>query len=71
MVPYVFGSVLLLGIPFLLYCLWNFVHDLRPYRSTTVLSLGSRQNKPRIVPVTRLENQSRSVRLREEGRSAS
>ena len=39
MVLYVFVSVLLLGILFLLYCLWNFTRELKP-RSTRVFALS-------------------------------
>ena len=35
MALYVLAPVLLLGIPFLLYCLWNFSRELKP-RSTRV-----------------------------------
>jgi hypothetical protein len=33
MAPYALALILLLGIPFLLYCLWNFARELKPRKS--------------------------------------
>jgi hypothetical protein len=55
MALYVLAPVLLLGIPFLLYCLWNFSRELKP-RSTRVFvaskwpTWGSVQATPMSVP---------------------
>jgi hypothetical protein len=62
MAPYVFALILLLGIPFLLYCLWNFAREAKPRRrlffmSSALPSLGSAQR----VPMPRLMAKSASV----------
>lgn len=41
MITYALGLILAVGIPFLLYCLWNFSRELRPRKSTAVLSSSS------------------------------
>lgn len=40
MAPYALALILLLGIPFLLYCLWNFERELKP-RKTRVFAHSS------------------------------
>ena len=37
MTTYLLALILALGIPFLLYCLWNFGRELRPRTSTRCL----------------------------------
>jgi hypothetical protein len=68
MALYVLAPVLLLGIPFLLYCLWNFTRELKPRNTrvfvpsrwptwasahpTTPMSLPKRQDVP-LKPVVK------------------
>ena len=65
--------ILALGIPFLLYCLWNFARDLKPHRSAAPLSsLWSTSTNPtRAIPPSRVRNVPRIVSLRDESRAAS
>jgi hypothetical protein len=37
MTAYLLLVILAVGIPFLLYCLWNFSRELRPHTSSAVL----------------------------------
>lgn len=41
MMVYVLALILIAGVPFLLYCLWNFARELRPRRSSAALSVRS------------------------------
>jgi len=72
MTAYLLAVILAVAIPFLLCCLWKFTRELRPRRSSAVLSSGS----PRAValhamPMSRLRSQPHIVQLRNEGRAAS
>lgn len=72
MTAYLLVLILAVGIPFLLYCLWNFARDLRPHRSAAHLSSHvTTPNTIWTVPATRLRNRPRIVSLRNEGRAAS
>ena len=72
MTTYVLFLILILGIPFLLYCLWNFGRALRPRRSHAVFSSGSRRSSPfGTVPVPRFPRRPHIVQVRGEGRMAS
>jgi hypothetical protein len=72
MVRYLLAMILAVGIPFLLYCLWNFVRELRPHTSSAVLpSSSSRRVALSAVSTSRFRSQPRVVQLREEGRAAS
>lgn len=65
-------AVLAAGILFLLYCLWNFARELRPHRSSAVLSSSSsRRVALGAVPMSRFRSQPHIVHLRDEGRAAS
>lgn len=72
MTAYFLVLILAVGIPFLLYCLWNFARELRPHRSAAKLS--SRVTSPNTlwtIPATHLRNRPRIVSLRNETRAAS
>jgi hypothetical protein len=59
------------GIPFLLYCLWNFARDLRPLRSVLVSSRVSGTSARRTIPASHVRSRPRIVSLREKSRAAS
>jgi hypothetical protein len=72
MIAYLLAAILALGIPFLLYCLWNFARELRPHRSRAVLSSSSsRRVALATVPMSRFRSEPHIVQLRDEGRAAS
>ena len=65
-------AVLAVGIPFLLYCLWNFSRELRPRTSRALLSSSSsRRVALSAIPMSRFRSQPHSVQLRDEGRAVS
>jgi hypothetical protein len=71
MTAYLLAVIMAVGIPFLLYCLWNFARELRPRTSSGVLSSSS---SPRVavsaIPMSRFRSQPHIVQLRDEGRAA-
>ena len=72
MTTYLLALILALGIPFLLYCLWNFSRELRPRTSRASLSPSSSLRigfSP--APMSRFRSQPHIVQLRDEGRAAS
>ena len=72
MTAYLLALILAVGIPFLLYCLWNFGRELRPRTSRAVLSSSSsRRVALSAIPVSRFRSQPHSVQLRGEGRAVS
>lgn len=72
MTVYVLALVLTVGVPFLLYCLWNFGRELRPRRSAaTLYSPSFGQNSPRPVAVSGLSRTTRAVPLLQKRRTAS
>ena len=72
MTVYLLALILALGIPFLLYCLWNFGRELRPRTSRAVLpSSSSRHVALSAIPMSRFRSQPHSVQLRDEGRAVS
>jgi len=71
MIMYFLVFILLAGIPFLLFCLWNFARDLRPRGSTALVSLRSSVAKSRDVPIMTFRTQPQVVHLKEQSRSAS
>lgn len=71
MVVYLLALVLAVGIPFLLYCLWNFARELRPRTSSAVLASSSSRWVPiTAIPMTRPRSQPRIIHLRDQGRVA-
>ena len=72
MTAYLLALILAVGIPFLLYCLWNFGRELRPRTSRAVLSSSS---SPHValsaIPMSRFRSQPHSIQLRDEGRAVS
>jgi hypothetical protein len=69
---YLLALILALGIPFLLYCLWNFSRELRPRRSASFLSSSSpRQVAFNAMPMSGFRSQPQTIQLRHQGRTAS
>jgi hypothetical protein len=71
MTTYLLALILALGIPFLLYCLWNFGRELRPRTSRAALSPSSSRIALSAAPMSRFRSQPHIVQLRNEGRAAS
>ena len=72
MTTYLLALILALGIPFLLYCLWNFGRELRPRTSRTALSPSSSLRVAlSAAPMSRFRSRPRVVQFRDEGRAAS
>lgn len=72
MIVYLLALILILGVPFLLYCLWNFARELKPHRSTAVLTYGSpHRHALRVAPTSRFRSQPSVVHLRDEGHAVS
>ena len=72
MTAYFLILILTVGIPFLLYCLWNFARELRPHGSAALVS--SRVTAPNrlwSIPATHMRDRPRIVSLRNESRAAS
>ena len=72
MTVYVLAFILIVGVPFLLYCLWNFGRELRPRRSSAILctrSFGSKSTRP--MPVSGFSGPSYVVPLLQKGLTAS
>lgn len=72
MTAYLLVLILVVGIPFLLYCLWNFARELKPHRSSALVS-SRVVNPDRLwsIPATRMRYGPPTVSLRNEGRAAS
>jgi hypothetical protein len=69
---YLLALILALGIPFLLYCLWNFSRELRPRTSSDVLSSHSSHRVAlSAIPMSRFSTQPHGVQLRHQSRAAS
>ena len=71
MIQYFLATILLLGIPFLLYCLWSFARELKPRSSSVVVSSRSGVTRTRAVAITNFRTQPQVVRLQEQSRSVS
>jgi hypothetical protein len=72
MTAYLLLLILAVGIPFLLYCLWNFARELRPHRSGIVLSTSlTRTDVLRTIPTSQFSSRPHVVSLRNESRAAS
>jgi hypothetical protein len=70
MTAYFLVAILLVGIPFLLYCLWNFGRELRPRKSRFVMSSSFRTtNRPESISAFRAQRPI--IYLQEGGRSTS
>jgi hypothetical protein len=52
MIAYFLAAILLVGILFLLYCLWNFGRELKPHRPAVVVAAGSDVARARAVPIS-------------------
>jgi hypothetical protein len=72
MVADMLGLILALGIPFLLYCLWQFARELQPRKSTAGAPvISSRWSTVRATPARRVRSRASVAQLRNEGRVAS
>jgi hypothetical protein len=72
MIAYALGLILAVGIPFLLYCLWNFARELSSRTSTTVLSSSSQRHGTfSTLAMSRYKRQPHTVQLLHQGRTAS
>jgi len=71
MTVYFFVAMLLVGVPFLLYCLWNFDRELKPHRSSVVVSTSSKSAPFRALQISTFTTQPKIIRLQEHSRSAS
>jgi hypothetical protein len=71
MIPYFLAAILLVGIPFLLYCLWGFSRDLNPHRSSVVVRPGSRVARSRALPISSFRTKPQVVDFQAQSRSAS
>jgi hypothetical protein len=72
MTAYLLLVILAVGIPFLLYCLWNFSRELRPRTSSAVLpSHSSHRLALSAIQMSRLRSQPNAVQLRHQSRAAS
>jgi hypothetical protein len=70
MTAYFLLAILLVAIPFLLYCLWNFGRELRPLRSRFVMQSSFRTtNRP--TPNSAFRTRMPIVYLQERDRSTS
>jgi len=70
----VYSLILILsaGIPFLLYCLWNFSRELRPRASSAVSpSHSSHRAALSATPLSGFRSQPNAVQLRHQSRAAS
>ena len=72
MTTYLLALIPVLGIPFLLYCLWNFSRELRPGTSRAVVpSHSSRRVALSAISMPRFRTQPHAVQLRHQSRPAS
>jgi hypothetical protein len=71
MMQYLLAAILLMGIPFLLYCLWNFARELRPYGSRAVVSPISSATAAHAVTKASFRTEPRVVYRLERTSSAS
>jgi hypothetical protein len=70
MTAYFLLAILLVGIPFLLYCLWNFGRELGPRRFRFVMSSSFRTtNRP--APISAFKTRMPIAYLQERGGSTS
>lgn len=72
MTAYLLVLILALGIPFLLYCLWNFSRELRPRTSSAILpSHASHKVALSATRLSRFRSQPHALQLRHQSRTAS
>jgi len=72
MIAYALALIMAVGIPFLLYCLWNFSRELRPRTSSAVLaSHASHRVALSAIPLSRFRSQPHALELRHQSRTAS
>ena len=69
MIQYFLAAILLVGIPFLLYCLWCFGRELNRHRSS--IAVSSRVARSRALPISSYRTKSPVVRFQAQSRSAS
>lgn len=71
MIQYFLAAILLVGIPFLVYCLWSFGRELNPRKSTVVVWPESRVTRSRAVPISSHRTKPQAVHFQAQSRSAS
>ena len=72
MTAYLLLVIPAVGIPFLLYCLWNFSRELRPRTSSAVLpSHSSHRIALSAIALSRFRSQPHALPLRHQSRIAS
>lgn len=71
MTAYFLVGILLIGIPFLLYCLWSFARDLKPHRSGVVVSTSAKSARAHAIQISMIRTQPNITHLQEHSRSAS
>jgi len=71
MIVYFLLAILLVTIPFLLCCLWNFARELKPHRPSSVVSPGLKVTRSRGVPISSFRTTSHVIHLQEHSRSVS
>jgi hypothetical protein len=72
MTAYVLALILIVGVPFHLYCLWNFGRELWPRRSRATLSarsFGPKLTRPMVI--SGLSRPAHAVPLLQNHRTAS
>lgn len=71
MTAYLIVLIPALGIPFLLYCLWNFSRELRPRTSGAVLPSHASHRVALSATLSRFRSQPHALQLRHQSRTAS
>lgn len=72
MTAYLLALIPALGVPFLLFCLWNFSRELRRRTSSAVLpSHSSHRIAVSATPMSRFRTQPHAFELRHQSRTAS
>lgn len=72
MTGYLLILILAVGIPFLLYCLWNFARELSPHMSAVFVSSSvSRPNAHNTVAAAYIKNRARIGSFQNECGAAS
>jgi len=71
MTAYFLVAILLVGIPFLLYCLWNFARELKPHRSSVVVSTSSKSARSHAIQIPTFNTLPKIIHLQQHSRSAS
>jgi hypothetical protein len=60
---YMLAAILVVGIPFLLYCLWNFSREIKPRKAPVFFSAVPTWSSVPAMPVSRPRRQNASLKL--------